>query len=146
MEAYEKNTMTSFSLTTLNNLEWDKKIASGLYRECAQLTGRTEVFKNHTLYVKSDNTFAGGVHVEHHDSILWIDSIWVEPTFRKQGVGRRLLQEVHVFTTKHKAKEMQLNTYFQNAHAFFLTCDFEDVAVIPHWKWGLTCYLMRKSV
>ncbi|MBI2707283.1 MAG: GNAT family N-acetyltransferase [Proteobacteria bacterium] len=138
--------MTSFSLTTLDNPDWNKKIASGLRKECAQLTGNPEGFTNHSIYVTSGSTFVGGISIEQHDHILWLDSIWVEPTFRGQGVGKKLLQEAHLFATKNKAKEMQLNTYFQNAHTFFLTCGFEDIAVIPNWKWGLTCYLMRKNV
>ncbi len=138
--------MNSLSFTTLNNPEWDKKIEAGLRKECEALTGIRDDFKTHTLYVQRDNTFAGGIHFEIHGDILWIDSVWVEQDFRKQGVGRQLLQETFHLATQNNAKEIQLNTFFSEAHSFFLKCDFEDVAQIPNWKYSLDCYLMRKKI
>lgn len=142
----DKNTMTPFSLATVNNPEWDKKIRSGLLKEVETLTSVPADFKTHSIYLKNKDTFAGGISFEHHGDILWIDSLWIEPAFRKQGAGRRLLQEVQLFTTQKKAKEIQLNTFFPEAHAFFLRCGFEDVASIPNWKYGLTCYFMKKKI
>jgi N-acetylglutamate synthase-like GNAT family acetyltransferase len=138
--------MNTLSFTTIAHPEWDKKIATGLRKECELLTDSRKGFKQHTIYVKSGDTFVGGMSIEQHGEILWIDSLWVEPHFRKQGIGNKLLQKAILFATQNKIKEVQLNTYFQESHSFFLTYDFEDVAVIPHWKYGLDCYLMRKKV
>lgn len=138
--------MTSFSFTTQPNPEWGQKIEVGLRQECKRLTNLIDDFKVYTLYGKVEDCFAGGMSFSPYGDILWIDSIWVEPKFRRQGMGRRLLQEVQLFATKRKVKEIQLNTYFQEAHAFFLTYGFEDVASIPNWKYGLMCYLMRKML
>lgn len=138
--------MTAFSFTTHSNPEWDRKMIAGLRKECESLTGMKENFKSHSIYVKNGDVFAGGIHLEHHGPIFWIDSLWVESNFRRQGIGRMLLQETRLFSIQNKLKEMQLNTYFQEAHDFFLTCGFEDVARIPNWKYGLTCYLMKKSL
>ena len=136
--------MNSLSYTTLSHPEWAKKIAVGLRKECEVLTGLSEDFKTHTIYVKNGETFAGGLSMEQHREILWIDSFWIEPSFRKQGIGKALLQKAILFATQNKAKEIQLNTFFEEAQRFFLTCGFETVTVIPHWKYGLDCYLMRK--
>ncbi len=136
--------MNPLSYTTLSHPEWDKKIASGLYKECKVLTGITEDFKTHTIYVKSGETFAGGMSMEQYGEILWINSFWIEPRFRKQGIGKGLLQNAILLATQNKLKVIQLNTFFTETHAFFLTCGFENVAVIPNWKYGLECYLMRK--
>lgn len=138
--------MTLFSFTTRPNPKWDQKIEVGLHQECKRLTDVIDDFKAYTLYGKVEDCFAGGMSFSPHGDILWIDSIWVEPKFRKQGMGRRFLQEAQFFAIKSKLKEMQLNTYFQEAHAFFLTCDFQDVSSIPDWKYGLTCYFMRKML
>jgi N-acetylglutamate synthase-like GNAT family acetyltransferase len=125
-----------------NHPEWDKKIEAGLLKECEALTGIRDDFKTHALYAERDSTFAGGIHFEIHGDILWIDSLWIEPDFRKQGVGKQLIEDA----AQIKAKEIQLNTFFSEAHAFFLKCGFEDVALIPNWKYGLDCYLMRKKL
>lgn len=137
--------MNAISFTTGANPEWDKKIASGLRKERATLTGRGEEFKTHNFYVSSGDNFAGGVRIEQHGDILWVDALRVEPRFRKQGLGKSLIQQAFLFATQNKLTEVQLNTYFETAHKFFLRCDFEDVAVISNWKYGLTCYLMRKK-
>lgn len=112
--------MNSLSLTTIAHPEWDKKIEAGLRKDCEVLTGMTEDSKNHNIYVKNRDIFAGGIRIELHGDILWIDSIWVEPRFRKQGIGNTLLQKAILFATRNKVKEIQLNTYFQEAHTFFL--------------------------
>ncbi len=68
---------------------------------------------------------------------MWIDSHWIEPHFRKQGIGKMLIEKVLLLLAQHKLKEVQLNTYFKEAYDFFLNCDFEDVAgifVIPPQK------------
>jgi GNAT superfamily N-acetyltransferase len=70
----------------------------------------------------------------------------VEPHFRKQGVGKLLIEKALLLVAKNKVKEVQLNTYFKEAHDFFLACDFEGMAAILNWKYGLTCYLMRKRM
>jgi len=138
--------MSTLSFTTHSNPEWNRKIEGGLRKECESLVGMKENFKGHSIYVKRGGTFAGGIIVEHCGDILWIDSLWVECNFRKQGLGTQLLQKGLLFAAQNNVQQMQLNTYFQEAHTFFLNCGFEDVAVIPNWKYGLTCYLMRKNV
>ncbi len=136
----------SISFTSLSHPEWDKKIDAGLRKECEALTGTRDDFKTHAIYAHRNDTFAGGIHIELHGDILWIDSLWVELGFRKQGVGKQLLQEAFQFAAQIKSKEIQLNTFFSDAHAFFLNCGFEDVALIPNWKYGLDCYLMRRKI
>lgn len=48
------------------------------------------------------------------------------------------------FAAQKKDIEIQLNTYFNGANDLFLSCGFEGVAVIPNWKYGLDCYLLRR--
>jgi N-acetylglutamate synthase-like GNAT family acetyltransferase len=146
MDGEDKRRMNSLSFVTTSNSEWNKRMTSDLRKECEALTGRIKDFQIHNLYAKSGETFAGGTSIEQHGDILWIDSIWVEPHFRKQGIGKMLIEKIMHFEVEGKAKEVQLNTYFKEAHGFFLVCGFEDVATIPNWKYGLTCYLMRKRV
>jgi len=138
--------MNALSVTTLNRPEWDKKIETGLRKECEILTNINDDFKTHALYVQRGGTFAGGIHFEIHGDILWVDSIWVEPKFRKQEIGRQILLEALNFASQNNVKEIQLNTFFPQAHAFFLRCGFEDVTLIPNWKYGLDCYLMRRKI
>jgi N-acetylglutamate synthase-like GNAT family acetyltransferase len=126
--------------------EWNEKITAGLLEECKNLTGSLKSFETHAIYAQHEGAFIGGITFEPHGTILWIDSIWIEPKFRHQGLGKQLIEKATLCAVQAHMKEVQLNTYFETAHTFFLTCGFTDVATIPQWKWGLTCYLMRKCV
>lgn len=136
--------MSSLSFTTHPHPAWDKKIEEGLYKKCEALTGHRESLEPLTIYAESDGVFMGGITIEQHSSILWIDSLWVEPNFRKRGIGQGLMKQAFLYARKGNTTEIQLNTFFLTAHDFFLSQCFEDIAVIPNWKYGLDCYLMRK--
>jgi len=138
--------MKSLSFTAIPHPEWNKKITAGLLEECKNLMGVPKGFETHAVYAQHEGAFIGGVTFEPHGTILWVDSIWIAPKFRKQGIGKQLIEKATLFAVQTHMKEVQLNTYFEKAHAFFLTCGFADIATIPQWKWGLTCYFMRKSI
>jgi len=141
-----KTVMSSLAFTTRPHPAWDKKIEEGLYKACEALTGLRKSLEPFTIYAESDGVFMGGITIEQYGDILWIDSLWVEPNFRKRGIGQELIQQAFLYATKRNATEVQLHTFFPTAHAFFLSQDFEDVAVVPNWKYGLDCYLMRKKL
>jgi GNAT superfamily N-acetyltransferase len=143
---YSSSGKTAITKAIHSNPEWDKKIAAGLRKECSSLMGISEDFKHHTIYGMVEDKFAGGIMVEQHGNILWIDALWVETSFRNHGIGKQLMEKANQFATQNNATEIQLNTYFKDAHNFFLSCGFEDVSVIPNWKYGLECYLMRRKV
>lgn len=142
MDAEDKIAMNALSFTTITNPEWDEEMVAELRNEA--LASIAEDYKIHTIYAKNDHTFMGGIRVEQHGDILWMDFLWVEPSVRRKGIGKALLQKAFLFATQHKIKAIHLHTYFEEAHALYFACGFEDVAVIPHWKWGRDCYLMRK--
>ncbi len=146
MGGEDKKRVNFLSLITTPNPEWDKKIAFGIRTKCEALAGIKADFQTQSFYVKNGETFTGGISVEQHGDILWSDSLWVEPHFRKKGIGKMLIENIMHFSVAEKAKDVPLNTYFKEAHAFFLACGVEDVAEIPHWKYDLTCYLMRKNL
>jgi GNAT superfamily N-acetyltransferase len=137
---------TQLTFTTICAPGWDEKIIDGLRKECKALIGIFEEFKPHALYAMVENKFAGGVVFEQHANILWIDAIWVEVNFRKQGVGKQLMEKANQFAIQNNLTEIQLNTYFKDSHDFFLFCEFKDTAIIPNWKYGLDCYLMQRTV
>ncbi len=78
--------------------------------------------------------------------ILWCDSIYVEQACQNKGFGRQLIEKLIEISVRQNLPEVKLNTYFPKALAFFKKCGFQEVAVIPNWKYGLTCYLMRKII
>jgi len=105
--------MSSMTFTTYPHPVWDKKIAEGLYEECEVLTGHRKSLEPLTIYAESDGVFRGGITIEQDGKILWIDSLWVDPDFRKQAVGQKLLEQAFLWATKGNATEYNSTPSFQ---------------------------------
>lgn len=133
----------TLTFTSQENAIYNAKISEGLSQRCRELTGNQSSLKL-SLYTEREGEFAGGILLMVTDSILWIDSLWVEEEYRGQGVGKALLQKVYESAKNYHVTEIQLNTFFEEGRAFFLTQGFDVVAQIPHWKYGLDCTFMRK--
>lgn len=125
---------------------FDEKISSALRRRCEHLTGIKTDFEQVNVYLKYKDANIAGAICYIHGEILWCDSIYVEETFQNKGFGRQLIAKLLDIAITRNLREVQLNTYFPKAHIFFKKCGFEEVAVIPDWKYDLTCYLMRKII
>ena len=98
--------MSFFSFITTSNPEWDKKIACGIRTECGGLPGIKADFQTQSFYVKSGETFAGGISMEQHGDILWID-----PLYFLDPDGHKL--EIHVgdWQARIQAKKMNLGSW-----------------------------------
>lgn len=70
---------------------------------------------------------------------LWCDSIYVEESFQNKGFGRQLVTKLFDIAVLQNLHEIQLNTYFPKALAFFKKCRFEETAVISNGKYEFTC-------
>ena len=125
---------------------FDEKISCALRRKCEDLTGVKTDFERVNVYLKHEQTNVAGTICYVHGKILWCDSIYVEEAFQNKGFGRQLIAKLFDISLTQNLREVQLNTYFPKAHKFFKKCGFEEVAVIPNWKYDLTCYLMRKMI
>lgn len=128
------------------NQIFDEKSSKALINTCKDLTSIEEDFKKHNIYTKQDDKIVAGAIAYIHGKILWLDSIYVEERLQNKGLGRELIIKLLELGKAHNFREIQLNTYFPKACQFFKKCGFEEVAVIPNWKYDLTCYLMRKAI
>ena len=125
---------------------FDNKIDKALRHECEKLTGINTNFERISFYLNHEQTNVAGAICYVHGKILWCDSIYVEEAFQNKGFGRQLIAKLLETALSRNLREIQLNTYFPKALAFFKKCGFEEVAVVPRWKYDLTCYLMRKII
>lgn len=125
---------------------FNEKISSALRCQCEDLTGIKTDFEQVNVYLKHKHANIAGSICYIHGKILWCDSIYVEEAFQNKGFGKQLIAKLFDIAITRNLREVQLNTYFPKAHMFFKKCGFEEVAVIPNWKYDLTCYLMRKII
>jgi len=138
--------LSSVSFTYDPDQSFDEKISCALRRQYEDLTSRKTDFERISVYLKHKETNVAAAICYIHGKILWCDSIYVEETFQGKGFGRQLIAKLLETALTRNLREIQLNTYFPEALAFFKKCGFEEVAVVPRWKYDLTCYLMRKMI
>jgi GNAT superfamily N-acetyltransferase len=141
--ASENNDLTFSDIPDPN---FNDKISKALRCECEKLTGIKNNFDQLNLYLKKGSHTIAGVIYYIHGKILWCDSIYVEEAFQNKKFGSQLISRLLEIALARNLREIQLNTYFSKAYVFFKKCGFEEIAVIPNWKYDLTCYLMRKIV
>lgn len=138
--------LSSVSFTYDPDQSFDEKISCALRRQYEDLTSRKTDFERISVYLKHKETNVAAAICYIHGKILWCDSIYVEEAFQNKGFGRQLIGKLLETALTRNLREIQLNTYFPEALAFFKKCGFEEVAVVPRWKYDLTCYLMRKMI
>jgi len=131
--------------------DWDDSIEWGLHERILKETGTENSFKNFSVYavwtaLACLPLLAGGCILEFQGDTLWIDAIWVAPMFRRKGLGTRIINKTTDLAINHDSRSIQLNTYFKDNLPFFKRNGFQEVACIPHWKYGLDCYFMRKTI
>lgn len=58
--------------------------------------------------------------------VLLIDEVCVEKSFRGQGIGKQMMEEVHALARAFGCTDLQLNVYAQNDEAvgFYQKCGF----------------------
>jgi RimJ/RimL family protein N-acetyltransferase len=143
---WENKINNSLSFSDIPDPTFNNKIVKALRRECEKVTGIKNDFEQLSVYLKKGaRTIAGAIY-SIHGKILWCDSIYVKEDFQNKAFGNQLIAKLLDIAAARDLREIQLNTYFPKALAFFKKCGFEEVAVVSNWKYDLTCYLMRKIV
>lgn len=138
--------MLKIDFTTTPNEKISTEMNQGLMACLESLTGFIGGPKIHTIYAQENQKTIGSIVGYFHGDILWIDSIYIDKSRRKQGVGKMLIEQITIYAKNCETSEIQLNTYFPEAHQFFAHQGFETVVSVPKWKYDLTCYLMKKSI
>lgn len=78
---------------------------------------------------------------------IYTDQLWVAPSHRKLGLGRKLMEQVHDYGRKEHCKMSTAVTMdFQQARIFYeklgYVCDFERQGYVQ----DSICYFLRKSL
>jgi GNAT superfamily N-acetyltransferase len=135
----------SITFTNFRNPAWEEKIFLELHTHLEKETGL------HTVPAQGFHSFfetqhIGSVIFKKQGHILWIDGLFVDAVFRRQKIGTKLIDQVIEFSMTNDVKWVQLNTFFPEARDFFKSCQFEETASLPNWKYGLTSYFMKRTL
>lgn len=134
----------SLSYTTFQNPAWKDKVDLELKSKLESLTNIPYINQPQGMYAHHEAQLVGGIVFQKSSDVIWIDALWVDNNFKRQGIGRALIDQLFGVSKSEGVQSLQLNTFFPEAKSFFKACGFETVSSIPNWKYGLTCYFMRK--
>lgn len=134
----------SLSFTTFQNPTWKDKIDLELRNKLESHTNTPHINQPQGLYAHHEAQLVGGIVFQKYNDILWIEALWVDDNFKRRGIGRSIVNQLIDISRLENVQNFQLNTFFPEAKSFFQACGFDVVNCIPNWKYGLTCYFMRK--
>lgn len=107
---------------------------------------------SYLLLLYKDQTFIGGSYSEIKLGWLYIDLLWVEGMYRRQGFGTKLLMRTEELAKKRGILHARLNTgNFQGAFPFYYCHKYEvfaELEVFPekeNKKEVFIDYFMKKS-
>lgn len=135
----------SITFTSFRNPAWEDKIDLELNTQLESKTGLHKA-QSQGIYSFYETQHIGGAIFQKQGNIIWLEGFYIDTAFRRKGIGRKLIQEVIEYGQQHQVQTLQLNTYFEEARDFFKSCNFEEITSIPNWKYGLTCYFMKKKL
>lgn len=72
-----------------------------------------------------------GLYAYQDLGIFYIDLLWIDESYRHQGLGSNLLKTAEKYATKNKALYIRVNTGSFQAPRFYLKNNYEQFAKLP---------------
>lgn len=99
------------------------------------------------LFVALDNeTFAGGIKLELYEDSMYIDLLAVNPNYRKQNIGTKLMEFAEELAIKKKFERIELGTTEFQAKSFYEKLGYEVVFTRQNLPKGFECYTLIKQL
>ena len=99
------------------------------------------------LAVDENGNIIGGCLAEVYCwNIMFIDILWFDEAYRKQGLGSQMLQEMERIAGEKNCTLIHLDTYDFQAKDFYLKHGFEVFGVLEDCPPGHCRYFLKKSL
>ncbi|HEV3157436.1 MAG TPA: GNAT family N-acetyltransferase [Candidatus Baltobacteraceae bacterium] len=100
--------------------------------------------RHHVLAVEGTDPVAG-VLLRIAASLAHVETFFVEPQWRRRGIGRALLMHVEDLAKYQNCHKMTLETFTEgDALRFFEACAYKQEAILPQHTFKLDVAVMRK--
>lgn len=102
-----------------------------------------------SAFVYEDGRVLGSIMVHDEGGVLRVLSVGVHPSFRRRGVGRRLMGLAEDVARQFGSHEVRLevSTKNQGAVAFYEALGYETAGRLSrYYSWGDDAFAMRKPV
>lgn len=120
-------------------------IFAGLLESNAKVTGYKT--QHYSVFARNEaGKIVGGALVYVGRDSAFVDSIWVDTSYRLQGMGRGLLNEVESEAKKRNCVWVKLDTYEFQAPQFYLNCGYEIYGEVKDYTCGQSKIFLRKRL
>lgn len=98
-----------------------------------------------TIYAEDENKeIIGGICGSYANDYMKVEYVWVDEKYRKQGLGRKIFQQLDEFALAKNCKYIDLETAQFQAKDFYGKLGFNLIATLPNWYGCYDSYIMRK--
>ncbi|MCF6764947.1 GNAT family N-acetyltransferase [Thiotrichales bacterium 19S3-7] len=100
---------------------------------------------HHSIYAKCNHTIVGGALIYQHSDMVYIDTVWVEEAYRRQGICSELLKRVEHNALKKGITKQIICTTSIYAKELYEKLGFKLIATVPEYLLGLDKFYLRKT-
>lgn len=100
-----------------------------------------------SLYLKDDNgAIRGGALVWAHTDALYIDTLWIDKTYRHQQYGSEILATIEQYARDHNIDTLFVDTLAFQATAFYEKQGYHQIGNAPGYFHGHDRIFYKKRI
>lgn len=124
--------------------ENDKIIREGIVAFNKQII--KEQASHFSIFAKHGNKIIGGALIWEHTDALYIDVLWCDENFRKQGIGSKIISMIDNVARNKMLTKIFVDTYEFQASIFYQKHGFYCIGTIPSYLLGYDRIFMQKDL
>jgi len=110
------------------------------------LRGEEKLYINRKLMNEQGKMIAGILGSVYLWDCMYIDLLWVEADYRKQGIGTQLLLEIEYEAISKHIRMIHLDTFDYQAKEFYEKNGYIVYGVLDDYPLGHSLYHMKKQI
>ena len=133
-----------YSIENTPDASDDKVIRNGIVDFNSKII--KEKSSHFSLFAKDGDQIIGGALIWGHSDALYIDVLWCNEQYRKQGIGTKIITMIDDVAKNKRLPKIFVDTYEFQAQAFYEKHGFYCIGTIPKFLKDYDRIFMRKDI
>lgn len=133
-----------YSIENTTDASDDKVIRNGIVDFNAQII--KEKSSHFSAFAKDGAQIIGGALIWEHSDALYIDVLWCNEQYRKQGIGTKIITMIDDAAKNKELLKIFVDTYEFQAQNFYEKHGFYCIGIIPKYLKDYDRIFMRKDI
>ena len=129
-----------------DNSELEKYLSDSIIRYGIDQLNGIKPRKLYCCYRDINRRIVGGVMGSKTINLFFISHLFVEPEYRKNGLGAKLLSEIENVAHQVGCDTLRLNTFNKKARKLYLNAGFDETACISDYMNGFDLVYYHKKI